>query len=118
LSSYFLGFSSLLSGLASDVVDARSEHDAQIHRLGELARILTDAGLLFITAMPQVDRTAMERLRALNEPNELLLISLGDTEGPGVPSAIKVDPLASQEANVKAVLNLLVDQHVIPDYCI
>jgi hypothetical protein len=29
-----------------------------------------------------------------------------------------VDPLASQEANVKAVLNLLVDQHVIPDYCI
>jgi len=118
LNSYFLGFSSLLSGLASDVADVRSEHDAQIHRMGELARILTDAGLLFITALPQADRYTLERLRVLNEPNELLVVALGDAEGLAIPSAIKVDPLASQEANVKAVLNLLVDHHVIPDYCI
>jgi len=59
-----------------------------MNRLGELARILTDAGLLFITALPQADRVALERLHVLNEPNELLVVSLGDAEGPAIPSAI------------------------------
>ncbi len=118
LSSYFLGFSSLSRGLASDVQDIRSEHDAQILRLGELARILTDAGLIFITALPAADAYTVERLKVLNQPNELLVVALGESANTGVSSAITLDGAASVDQNVEAVLGLLAEQHVIPDYCI
>ena len=118
LNSYFLGFSSLSRGLASDVRDNRSEHDAQIQRLGELSRILTDAGLIFITALPSADAYTVERLKALNQPNELLVVSLGELSGRAVPVTITVGEHVSIEKNVDAVLGLLAEQHVIPDYCI
>ena len=118
LSSYFLGFSSLSRGLASDVQDVRSEHDAQIQRLGELARILTDAGLIFITALPAADAYTVDRLRVLNQPNELLVVALGESGNTGVSPAITIDETGAVEQNVDAVLGLLADQRVIPDYCI
>lgn len=117
LNSYYLGFSSLSRGLASDVQDNRSEHDAQIQRLGELARILTDAGLIFITALPTADAYTVERLKVLNEPNELLVVALGAAEGQGDVSIV-IDETAPLEQNVDTVLGLLADHRVIPDYCI
>ncbi len=118
LNSYFLGFSSLSRGLASDVQDNRSEHDAQIQRLGELARILTDAGLIFITALPAVDAYTVKRLNVLNQPNELLVVALGEPAAQAVPVTITIGESEPFENNVDAVLNLLADHRVIPDYCI
>ena len=88
LNSYFLGFSSLSRGLASDVRDNRSEHDAQIQRLGELSRILT------------------------------LVVALGELLTQTVPVTIAVGEAAPIDRNVEAVLGLLADQRVIPEYCI
>ncbi len=118
LNSYYLGYSSLSRGLASDVRDNRSEHDAQIQRLGELSRILTDAGLIFITALPEADAFTVDRLKALNSPNELLVVALGASQVQGLPAAITLDPSVAAGQNVNAVLELLADHRVIPDYCI
>ena len=118
LSSYFLGYSNLSKGLASDVQDNRSEHDAQIQRLGELSRILTDAGLIFITALPFADAFTIERLRLLNQPNELLVVALSDEGTPAVAASLTLRESAQLEQKVDAVIGLLADQRVIPDYCI
>jgi len=118
LNSYFLGFSSLSRGLASDVRGNRSEHDAQIQRLGELARILTDAGLIFITALPDLDAYTVDRLKVLNQPNELIVVGLGDAARIGVDAAITLDETEEIGPRVDAVLGFLADQRVIPEYCI
>ncbi len=118
LNSYFLGFSSLSRGLASDVRGNRSEHDAQIQRLGELARILTDAGLIFITALPDLDAYTVDRLKVLNQPNELIVVGLGDAARIGVEAAITLDETEEIGPRVDAVLGFLADQRVIPEYCI
>ncbi len=118
LNSYYLGFSSLSRGLASDVQDNRSEHDAQIQRLGELARILTDAGLIFITTLPAADAYTIERLKVLNQPNELLVVALGAPAEHAVAPAITIDEAADVGQSVAAVLGLLAEQRVIPEYCI
>jgi bifunctional enzyme CysN/CysC len=118
LNSYYLGYSSLSRGLASDVTDNRSEHDAQIQRLGELARILTDAGLIFITALPSADGYTVERLKLLNQPNELLVVALVEAGEPARAASITLVEGAPVEEKVDAVLGLLADSRVIPDYCI
>jgi bifunctional enzyme CysN/CysC len=118
LNSYFLGYSSLSRGLASDVRDDRSERDAQIQRLGELARILTDAGLIFITALPSADLYTVERLKLLNQPNELLVVCLGEGAPAAQGASITLSEGAPDDAKVDAVLSLLADYRVIPDYCI
>jgi len=118
LNSYFLGFSSLSRGLASDVRDNRSERDAQIQRLGELARILTDAGLIFITTLPSLDAYTVDRLKALNQPNELIVIGLGEAAKIGVKATLIFDESEEIGRRVDAVLGYLADQRVIPDYSI
>ena len=119
LSSYFLGFSSLSRGLASDVTDNRSEHDAQIQRLGELARILTDAGLIFITALPAADDYTIERLSLLNQPNDLLVVSIEEADQRTLGAAtITLLESTPRETGLAAVLSLLASNHVIPEYCI
>ncbi len=118
LNSYYLGYSSLSRGLASDVADIRSEHDAQIRRLGELSRILTDAGLIFITALPEADRYTVERLKLLSQPNELLTVELGGVGDAVRGAAITLDERTPLAEGVDAVLALLADNRVIPDYCI
>ena len=118
LNSYYLGFSSLSRGLASDVQDNRSEHDAQIRRLGELARILTDAGMIFITALPAADAYTINRLTVLNQPNELLVVAIGELSNKEVTAAMTIDAAVEVGQSVVAVLGLLAGQGVIPDYCI
>lgn len=118
LNSYYLGFSSLSRGLASDVQDNRSEHDAQIQRLGELSRILTDAGLIFITALPFADAYTIERLKVLNQPNELLVVVLADQEATVHSAGILLRETMPFEQKIDTVLGLLADLRVIPDYCI
>ena len=118
LNSYYLGYASLARGLASDVRDVRSEHDAQVQRLGELARILTDAGMIFITAIPEADDFTVERLKVLNAPNELLVVSLERDARRPVPAEAALDEAAEIAQNVDAVLALLAGHRVIPEYCI
>jgi len=118
LNSYYLGYASLARGLASDVRDIRSEHDAQVQRLGELARILTDAGMIFITAIPEADAFTVERLKVLNAPSELLVVSLERDARRPVPAEAALDEAVEIAQNVDAVLALLADHRVIPEYCI
>ncbi len=75
--AYYLGISSLRVGLEEDLQfddDARDEH---IRRLGELARIMTDAGQIFITAVTGLDDYDVTALKMLNEPHEILVVNIG-----------------------------------------
>jgi bifunctional enzyme CysN/CysC len=51
--------------------------EEQIEKLGDVARLLTGAGLIFITSMEEIDQFDLERLRRLNEPQELFVVSWG-----------------------------------------
>lgn len=51
--------------------------EEQVEKLGEVARLLTGAGLIFITCMEEIDQFDLERLRRLNEPHELFVVAWG-----------------------------------------
>jgi len=112
--AYYLGVSSILHGLSSDSATGYEDREEHIRRIGELARIFTDSGLIFITTVFNLDDYEAEKLKLLNQPNEIIVVNVGET-----PFSMFV-PDANIEANgaVEAVCDLLKQQEVILEYYI
>ena len=118
MNTYYLGMSSVLEGLDSDVKTNLCSRDEHIRRLGELARIMTDAGLIFITALSDVDGYDLAALRLLNTPNEVLVVHVGENQL--APKGVDLEVAEETDARsaVDAALKLLSGRQVIQDYCI
>jgi bifunctional enzyme CysN/CysC len=76
---YYLGISSFLHGLALDTVTGNEGRDEHIRVIGELGRLLTDSGQIFITAIFRLDDFEVDKLKALNNPYEILIINTGES---------------------------------------
>ncbi len=80
--TYFLGISNeLLSGGtgSNDKVLEKARH---IQHLGEMSYILSDAGLILITSISNVDQYELDTLRSLNSPNKTFIVNVGDNRFP------------------------------------
>jgi len=113
---YYFQTANLVSGLDSDVgSEFRMEH---IRRLGELARIFTDSGQIFITAVTDADDYEVEALELLNQPNEVLVVNMGDSSFGKYESALMLDANPDTKQAVKQVCQLLKEKNVIQQYAI
>lgn len=112
--TYYLGVSSLLHGLASDAVsdyEGRAEH---IRQIGELARIFTDSGQIFITSVFNLDDYEAGKLKMLNQPNEILIVNIGESPFNRFQSDASI--YTDVDAAVDTVCDLLKKQDIILDY--
>ncbi|MBM4154379.1 MAG: adenylyl-sulfate kinase [Lentisphaerae bacterium] len=114
--AYYVGMESLERGLDADLgEDAR---DDRIRRLGELARILTGSGQIFITSLSGADADDLRILGQLNHPNEILTVSVGGDEPSAPATSLRLDPAGDIGAGIARVGELLKARHVILDYVI
>ncbi|NLD50474.1 MAG: GTP-binding protein [Clostridiaceae bacterium] len=112
--AYYLGVSSLASGLAEEAsIELESRYE-YIRQIGELARIFTDSGQILITSVYNIDDYEAELLKLLNQPNDILIINIEESPFVNfVPDAsIKIDNA------VDAVCSILAKQSIILDYYI
>jgi bifunctional enzyme CysN/CysC len=113
---YYLGLDNMLYGLAQNADRATFDPDYSIRIMGELARILTDSGQIFITAVSGIDDYDLETLKLLNAPAEFLVVCIG----PNPFSQYPVDLIISGDSTVDEAIgkidNLLRDKEVIPEY--
>jgi bifunctional enzyme CysN/CysC len=116
-SAYYLGVSNMDKGIGSDVAAAFDRRDEKIRRLGELARIMTDSGVIFITAMPDTERHELETLRELVLPQEILTVRVGagvlGDEGESM-QIMETDP----EAASREMENALRKEEILPEFAI
>lgn len=77
MQAYYLGVSTLERGLDADLRTGANSADERLRRVGELARIMTDAGMIFITVIDDADDFDIATLERLNEPNDILVIAMG-----------------------------------------
>ena len=118
MNSYYLSLASLTSGLDADIKEGLLDRDEQIRRLGELARILTEAGMIFITVLPDVDGYDLNRLKWLNSPHGWLVVDLA-TRGRRSNSAdIHLEAETGTDVNLQIILKLLTEKNIIPEYSI
>lgn len=118
MNSYYLGLSNLTSGLDADINNDFWDRDEHIRRIGELARIMTDAGLIFITTISDADDYDAQRLKLLNYPNDLLVVSLGDKQLEKHEADIVLESNPDIEKSLEQIMQLLSSKSIIPEYCI
>ena len=118
MNAYYLGISNLTSGLDADISNDFQERDEHIRRIGELARIMTDAGLIFITSISSADDYDVNKLKTLNYPNDMLVVSLGENELKDYKADIILESKPDIRKALERIMSLLSSQNVIPEYCI
>ncbi len=118
LNSYFLGMTNLIGGLDSDMKTVFQDRDEHIRRIGELARIMTDAGLIFITAVDDADEYDLEKLKLLNYPNEILVVNVGENYFTKFKTDLNLPANHSIEEATAKTMQLLTESDIIPTYCI
>ncbi len=111
--AYYLGLSNQLLGLNADlnVLGGREEF---LRRLGETAHLFTDAGLIVITTIADLDDFELETLDTLNQPGELVVVNIGEVQlSRRRPDLVldRVDPDA-----LSALQALLQERQYIQDY--
>jgi bifunctional enzyme CysN/CysC len=118
-SVYFLGISNRQVLATHDSKDKTLGKFEQLQQLGELAHLMTDAGLILITSITNIDEYELGVLKKLNSPNRTFVINVGDNRF----SEKQVDlGLAHNEESgpaVKKIVDLLIQSLVLdPEYYI
>jgi bifunctional enzyme CysN/CysC len=114
--AYYLGLTSLKDGLSSDVPDGSNDREELIRRIGELARIMTDAGLLFITSINFADEYDFDILSKLTRPYEFLHISLDDRIGNDQNHKIILSGSRDIEAAIEKIVEELQNKEIFTDF--
>jgi bifunctional enzyme CysN/CysC len=114
--TYYLGMAAIEHGLEADLRSELGSAEEKLRRLGELARIMTDAGLIFITVVDDPDDDDIEWLKLLNAPNEILVVSVGESRFHRTIPDLALDSVQDIANEVGLIADLLLSKEVIDDY--
>ncbi len=116
MNAYYLGVASIDRGLDADIGAKADSADERLRRIGELARILTDAGLIFITTIDDADDFDIEALKQLNEPNDILVINLGENGFSRYQPDLHLPSVGELKESVALVVTMLKTREIINDW--
>lgn len=112
---YYLGLDNSLLGIDEDISQGYLR-DEYLRRLGEMAHLFTDAGMILITTVSDLDAYELQMLEKLNHPGENLVVGVGAHGLAATDVDLKLEtPLEPNEAAVQ-VANLLTERHYLPEY--
>ena len=116
LRAYYLALRNVLDELSERPSRHVMEREEQLQRLGETARMMTDAGLLFITTLPEADGHDLEKLRLLNAPYELFIIAVGDAPLGTFPAQVRLPAGAETKSAIARIQSALFEQGIVLEY--
>ena len=76
--SYFLGIGNVLYGVDADIEHTEGNRLEHLRRLGEVANILLDAGLIVIATAAALTQEDLEVIRTSGGSDRVLTVWLGD----------------------------------------
>ncbi len=109
---YYLGVS---NDLAAEASEAAIERDESLHRLGEIAHMFTDGGLILIATVSELDDFELKTVQTLNHPNETLVVNVGSNAFQR-PVDLQLDDLNDIESGLTRLQQLLADKQYLIEY--
>ena len=116
---YFLGISNQIATAQADLNDRTLNRMLQVQQLGEMSHIFSDAGLILITSITDLDEAELAMLKSLNQPYKTLVIHAGPSQFPEgqVDLVLPANPDPAQA--VREIVGLLIRAVVLdPEYSI
>jgi bifunctional enzyme CysN/CysC len=122
---YYLGLSNSLLGVDSDLelgraeaVVPREERDECLRRLGEVSHMFTDAGLILIATISDLDDFDLDVIETLNKPGDLLVVNVGESRLTRRRPDLQLDSVADVGLAIRQVQALLQKKNYLPEYSI
>ena len=99
---------------AADLGDAKDvlDREAHIARVGEIAWAMTDAGVVLVAALGDVDRFDLDRLRRLAAPHEVYVV--GMDAGGELGADLELAPSATADEAAEEALRALAAAGILP----
>jgi bifunctional enzyme CysN/CysC len=114
-SVYYLGLINSRLGAEANI-DESGERDEYLRRLGEMSHLFTDAGLILITTISDLDDYELEMINTLNQPNDCRVVNVGPNRFTRARVDLQVDDASDHAAAIKAIKDLLVQQKYLVEY--
>jgi bifunctional enzyme CysN/CysC len=127
--AYFLGVSNSLLGINVDgQASELDDRDEYLRRLGEVSHLFTDAGLILIASVSDLDDDELDIIATLNQPNDMLIVAVGeaglsrraaDLQLPAIAPAEESDsagPDSAPDSACLAIQELLQSRRYLPEY--
>lgn len=115
--TYYLGLANTLEHLTSRT-GMDKDRVGLLTQLGEISHIFTDAGLILITTISEMDDYELQMLRTLNHPSDLVVVNVGDNLFSSEKVDLDLPEQADPEIYVQQVVQFLQQRNVITDYMI
>ncbi|MGE4286686.1 MAG: GTP-binding protein [Phycisphaerae bacterium] len=112
---YYLGLSNSLLGIDMDIA-GQEERDESIRRLGEISHLFTDAGMILITTVSDLQAYELEIIAELNRPNDFRIVNIGDNLLSDSGVDLQIDEGTATEVVVEEIKALLREQKYLIEY--
>lgn len=112
---YYLGISNSLLGIDADIKDV-GERDEYLRRLGEISHLFTNAGVILITAISDLDDYELEMIETLNQPNECVVINVGENRFTRKKVDLEVTDATDRDAALRKIKQLLQSKAYLIEY--
>jgi len=112
---YYLGINNSLLGIHSDL-SKNNLRDEYIRRLGEVSHLFTDAGLILIATVSDLEEYEYDILRRLNHPGHSILVGIQSTAIPDPVLDLSLDSIDNIEEAAVQIANLLTEKSYLPEY--
>jgi bifunctional enzyme CysN/CysC len=114
---YYLGVSNSLIGMEAQLGQL-GERDEFLRRLGEVAHLFTDAGVILIATVSDLDDYELEMVETLNKPNDCLVVNVGENNFNGRTVDLQVGEDADIDEAIETIRQLLMAKQYFVDYSI
>lgn len=112
---YYLGLANSFLGIDSDI-DRTGDRDEYLRRLGEVSHLFTDAGLILITTISELDDYELQMIDRLNQPNDCRVINVGSKQFSKYNVDLQIDKLDDMNKALDEIKTLLRSQKYIIEY--
>ncbi len=114
--SYYLSGATIRAGIDAELT-SDDFNENKTFRIGEIGRILTDAGFIFITALDECDDYDIEVIRQLNSPEPVFVASVNKNGNDSFADLIITSGISIHDTAI-AIGKKLIDIGIISDYTI
>ncbi|MDP3920688.1 MAG: GTP-binding protein [Candidatus Omnitrophota bacterium] len=111
--SYFLGIGNLLRGLNSDIETDKIARHEHARRLGEVAHLFMDAGLIVVATASNLNDEELRGIKQATNMDDVLIVNVGKNEFRHSVVDLNLPEKTNPAKNVEKIFELLYERKVL-----